>query len=102
MSRVWTNLTEGRMGVPPVMDASAELGEKPGTAVLFNASQLPDVVRMPPEHGGRVLRVLGRTRFKIASCPSCKQAGSTGGYDLEDRWVVGTCAHCGLYVWGRR
>jgi len=100
VSHIWNTLEHGRMGMPAV-DASAEFGVPEGTAVLYNVSALPDVVRMPAELGGRVLRVLGRTSFP-GDCPNCKKRGLTDGYDLEDRYIVGACAGCKFYMWARR
>jgi hypothetical protein len=98
MSRIWTDLSDGQMGVPPVQDASEEFG--PG-AVLINTSRIPDVVRMPAGIGGRVLRVLGRTAFTIR-CPGCGQERKCDGYELEDRYAVGVCPGCRNYNWVRR
>jgi hypothetical protein len=99
--RIWNTLEGGQMGTPPVMDASEALGVEPGTAILMNVSGVPDVVRLPDEMGGRTLRVLGRTAFPM-HCPTCAQERKMEGYDLEDRFVVGSCPGCSMYVWGRR
>ena len=98
---IWTHLEGGEMGTPPVVDASDELGEKPGTALLMNVGQIPDRVRMPQEIGGRELRVLGRTTFPIRACPNCQKQGTAGGYALEDDYVVGACPNCRNYIWAR-
>jgi hypothetical protein len=99
MSHIWREMADGVMGVPPVEDISEPFGEP---AVLLNESRQPDVVRMPTEIGGRVLRVLGTRSFNMI-CPNCKVLKKDMfGYNLEDNYTVCSCPECKQYLWGRR
>lgn len=64
--------------------------------VLVNTAP-PDWVRLPPDLGGRQVRVVGSYQ---APCPKCQAAADVPHLETEGGICVAECEACG-FVWYR-
>lgn len=90
MGRIWREKVPGQN----TFDVSDELGQGGGALLYAN---VPNVVRLPPNLGGKVVGVLSAEN---KPCP-CRSGHTVQHLTLEDNYGVAECQHRG-FLWYRR